>query len=974
MENPLLKVHQLGQSIWYDNIRRGLITSGELHALVKRDGVCGVTSNPAIFEKALSNTADYDQAMRALVEQGVGTNKDIYERLAIQDIQMAADLLAPIYHDTNRRDGYVSFEVSPHLAHDTRGTIKEARRLRSAVDRENVMIKVPATQASIPAITQLVSEGTNINVTLLFAVDVYEAAATAYMAGLERLCASGGELAKVSSVASFFVSRLDSLIDERLNTVLDAADPAQRDHIKGLLGTAAIANAKAAYAAYQNIIASQRWQSLAARGAKPQRLLWASTSTKNPAYPKTRYIDALIGPDTVNTLPDETLSAFRQLGRPQQPRLAENWPEELEQARARLRSLDQLGISLQEATDHLLTDGVKKFGDPFDALLSAIEHKRQALLGPDLARQDSNLGEASPAVEAALKEWRASGKVRRLWQGDTSLWSRTDEDRWLGWLSVVERQREHLAELRQIVDELRASGIRHLVLLGMGGSSLCPDVLRVSFAKKANDKSHHSGRGQRSLSQGGFPELHVLDSTVPAQVQATVKRIDPARTVCIVSSKSGGTIEPQVLKDYFADAIQSAIGPEPVGSRFIAITDPETALHRLARAEGFRHIVHGSPDIGGRFSALSPFGLLPAALMGVDVERFLDSAMRMVQSCAASVPPDANPGVSLGIILATLGQQGRDKLTFITSPPIGSLETWLEQLIAESTGKNGRGLIPVAGEPLGPPEVYGHDRLFVYIRLNTAPSTEQDAAVAALERAGQPSVRITLEQTIDLGQEFFRWEIATAVAGSLLGVNPFNQPDVEASKRATRTLMDRYQQEGGARPGASAMLEEAGLRLSADARNADALLSAAPAWTLEAALAAHLSQLRAGDYLAINAYLDMSPANGRILQQLRQAIRDKKRVATTLGYGPRFLHSTGQLHKGGPDTGVFLQLTADDSPDIAIPGRPYSFGVLKNAQAQGDAEVLAERGRRCVRIHLGADIHAGLAHLHTVVQRALGEK
>ena len=953
MENPLREVHQLGQSIWYDNIRRSLITSGELQALVEHDGVCGVTSNPAIFEKALSKSADYDQPMRALVEQGVGTSKDIYERLAIQDIQMAADVLAPIYHETDRRDGYVSFEVSPHLAHDTHGTVEEARRLRSAIDRENVMIKVPATQAGIPAITQLISEGTNINVTLLFAVEMYEAVASAYVAGLEQLSARDGDLDKVSSVASFFVSRLDSLIDERLKAALGATqNTARRSEIELLLGTAAVANAKTAYAAYQDIIASQRWQRLAERGARPQRLLWASTSTKNPAYPKTMYVDELIGPDTVNTLPDETVQAFRQTGRPQ-PRLTENWSEGLAHARATLQSLGQLGISLQEATEQLLADGVKKFGDPFDALLSTIERKRQALLG--IARQNYTLGEAGAAVEAGLDEWRAAGKVRRLWRGDSALWSRTDEDRWVGWLSVVEQQREQLADLRRIADDLRHSGIRHVVLLGMGGSSLCPEVLRATF-------------GQRD----GFPELHVLDSTVPAQIRAMVDRIDPARTACIVSSKSGGTIEPQVLKDYFVDTLRQARGSEPVGSRFLAITDPGTALHRLAKEEGFRHIVHGLPSIGGRFSALSAFGLLPAAIMGVDVERFLDSATRMVQACAASVPPDANPGVSLGIILGTLGQQGRDKVTLITSPAIGSLGSWLEQLIAESTGKNGRGLIPVDGERLGPPEVYGRDRLFVYMRLNAAPSAEQDAAVAALEKAGHALVRITLEDTIDLGQEFFRWEIATAVAGSILGIHPFNQPDVEASKLATRTLMATYQ-ERGTLPDVSALLEDAGLALFADARNAAKLLSAATPQTLEAVLAAHLNQLQAGDYLAINAYLPMAPANEQILQRIRQTIRDTKRVATTLGYGPRFLHSTGQLHKGGPDTGVFLQLTADDSPDISIPGQAYSFGVLKNAQAQGDAEVLAERGKRLVQIHLGSDVQAGLARLHAVVQKVCDE-
>ena len=638
MENPLLEVHQLGQSIWYDNIRRSLITSGELRALVEHDGVCGVTSNPAIFEKALSNSADYDQDMRALFEQGLGTSKDIYERLAIQDIQMAADVLAPIYHDTNRQDGYVSFEVSPHLAHDTRGTIEEARRLRSVIDRENVMIKVPATQAGIPAITQLIGEGTNINVTLLFAVDVYEAVASAYIAGLEQLCASGGDLDKVSSVASFFVSRLDSLIDERLNTALSCAEnPAQRAQIERLLGTAAIANAKTAYAAYQDIIASQRWQSLADQGARPQRLLWASTSTKNPAYPKTMYVDELIGPDTVNTLPDETVNAFRQTGQPTS-RLTENWTESIGQARETLRVLGQLGISLQQVTDHLLADGVKKFGDPFDKLLNTIEHKRQALLGKGLAQQSYHLGEAAAVVEDRLNEWRTAGNVRRLWQGDTALWSGTDEDQWLGWLTVVEQQHNNLDTLQQIADDVRQSEVTDVVLLGMGGSSLCPEVLRRTFGQ-----------------QDGFPELHVLDSTVPAQIQAIVQKIDLTRTLCIVSSKSGGTIEPNVLMQSFMQLLRSALGTQQVGERFIAITDPDTKLHQLAETEHFRYIVHGTPSIGGRFSALSPFGLLPAAIMGIDVGRFLDSTIRMVQSCAASVPPAANPGVTLRSYFGHLG-------------------------------------------------------------------------------------------------------------------------------------------------------------------------------------------------------------------------------------------------------------------------------------------------------------------------------
>ena len=962
MENPLLQVHQLGQSIWYDNIRRSLITSGDLQALVERDGICGVTSNPAIFEKALSSSEDYDLPLKALVEQGVGTAQDIYERLAIQDIQMAADVLAPVYEKTQGLDGYVSFEVSPHLAHDTQGTIEEARRLRTMIGRDNVMIKVPATQAGVPAITQLISEGININVTLLFAVERYEAVAYAYIAGLEQLSANDGDVTKVSSVASFFVSRLDGLIDTQLSHILETIqetvqNAAERSQIETLLGKTAIANAKAAYALYQDLVASQRWQSLAEQGAKPQRLLWASTSTKNPAYPKTMYVDELIGPDTVNTLPDETVNEFRTNGQPQS-RLTTNWTDSLEHARQTLRTLSEVGISLQDATDHLLADGVKKFGDPFDTLLSAIERKRQALLSTGLSQQSYELGEATHAVEAELNNWRVQGKVRRLWQKDASLWSDTDEQQWLGWLSVVEEQRQQLGVLQKIADDVKHSGITDVVLLGMGGSSLCAEVLRQTFGKQISE-------------QNDFPELHVLDSTVPAQVQAVANTINPAHTICIVSSKSGGTIEPNALMQFFMPHIQQALGTQPAGSRFITITDPGSQLDQFAQAQGFRHIVYGVPSIGGRFSALSAFGLVPAAVMGMDIDRYLDSTLRMVQSCAACVPPAVNPAVTLGIILGTMAQRGRDKLTFVTSPTIATLGTWLEQLIAESTGKNGKGIIPIAGEQLGSPKDYGSDRLFIYVRLNASPSAEQDAGIAALEQAGHPVVRISLEETIDLGQEFFRWEMATAVAGSILGINPFNQPDVEASKVATRALMAAYE-ERGALPAEAPLLQEGELSLFTDSQTAQPVPSTTPTPSVSDILAAHLNRLQDGDYFAINAYVAMTEQNDQCLQAIRTAVCTKKRVATAVGYGPRFLHSTGQLHKGGPNTGVFLQITSEDALSVPIPGQSYSFSLLKNAQAQGDYDVLTERNRRVVWVHLGTDVQTGFAQLREHIERALG--
>jgi transaldolase/glucose-6-phosphate isomerase len=954
MANPIHDVQKLGQSIWYDNIRRGLITSGELQMMVERDGLLGVTSNPAIFEKALVGSPDYDPALQALVSQGVGSALQIYERLAGEDIQLAADVLYPVFRRTEGRDGYVSFEVSPYLANDTEATIAEARRLRQMLGRDNVLIKVPATPAGIPAIRQLISEGISVNVTLLFAIEVYEAVVEAYFSGLEQRAARGEDLRKVASVASFFVSRIDTLVDSRLEKMLDGTtDPARRAKLKSLVGKVAIANARLAYARYQELYAAARWKALAAKGARKQRLLWASTSTKNPKYPKTFYVDELIGPDTVNTVPAETYDAFRASGRVR-PALTENWAETLEQARETLKTLAEVGISMKEVTDTLLQEGVKKFCDPFDQLLASVEKKRQALLGGDLARLSYEVGESAGGVQAALDDWRAGGKVRRLWAGDTSLWSGTDENHWLGWLHIVAEQRERPEHFAEIAEDVRGAGFRDAVLLGMGGSSLCPDVLARTFGKIA-----------------GFPRLHVLDSTVPAQVRAIDKKVDPKQTLFIVSSKSGTTTEPNVFKQYFFERVRQAVGAEQAGSRFIAITDPKTKLSTLAKADHFRHIFYGVPSIGGRFSALSNFGMVPAAVMGLDVPRFLANTAEMVAACASCVPPELNPGVTLGAVMGTLAKAGRDKVTVIASPGIGTLGAWLEQLLAESTGKEGKGLVPIAGEQLGPPDVYGNDRLFVYVRLTSAPSQEQDAAIDALQKAGQPVVRIALADPMDLGQEFFRWEIATAVAGSILGINAFNQPDVEAAKVAARKLTAAYE-ETGKLPAEAPLLSEGGISLFADPRNADALATAAGGRRgVEAYLRAHLARFKPGDYFAITAYVEMSDANDRELQALRHAVRDARRVATTLGYGPRFLHSTGQLHKGGPNTGVFLQVTSDDAEDLPIPGQKFTFGVLKRAQAEGDFEVLAERGRRLLRVHLGPDAKAGLTRLREMVQGAL---
>lgn len=950
MANPLVDIQQYGQSVWYDNIRRSLITSGELKHLVDNDGLLGVTSNPAIFEKAITGSTDYDSALQTLELHQDMDAKAIYEHLAVEDIQMAADVLAPVYARTNKRDGYVSLEVSPYLAHDTNGTIEEGRRLWQTVARSNVMIKVPATPAGIPAIQQLISDGINVNVTLLFHMAMYEQVAEAYLRGLEQLVAGGGNPSGVASVASFFISRIDSAVDAQIENRLKTAQGIDERILRSLLGKIAIANAKMTYQRYKDIYRGSRWQALAGKGAQTQRLLWASTSTKNPAYRDVIYVEELMGRDTVNTVPTATFDAFRDHGRPRA-----SLEEHLEEAHDAIETLERVGISLREITDQLLDEAVKLFADPFDKLLSAVEKKRQALLGNELPRQTYTLpAELAANVQASLEDWRTHGKVRQLWARDASLWTNTDEASWLGWQGITDDQLAHIEHLRAIAKDVQEAGFTHALLLGMGGSSLAPEVLKMTFGR-----------------QPGFPELQVLDSTDPAQVLSFEQKVNLAKTLCIVSSKSGSTLEPNIFQQYFFARMQQAVGAAEAGKHFIAITDPGSKMQQVAEGMGFRRVFFGWPSIGGRYSALSDFGMVPAAIMGLDVRSFLDHTEYMVHSCAASVPPSENPGVVLGTIMGVLAQQGRDKVTLITSPGIWDFGAWLEQLLAESTGKDGKGLIPVDLESVGSPEVYGNDRLFVYTRLEQAADPAQDAAIAALEAAGQPVVRLSVSDPYQIGAEMFRWEIATAVAGAIIGINPFNQPDVEASKIATRKLTSEYEK-NGALPPETPFFEAEGIKLFTDTHNAAAITQATGgAKTLTAHLRAHLNRLGVGDYFCLSAYVAMHDAHQKPLLTIRHAVRDAKKVATCLGFGPRFLHSTGQAYKGGPNSGVFLQVTCDDAQDVAVPDRQYTFGVVKAAQARGDFEVLVERHRRALRVHLGKDVAAGLATLQQAIQQAL---
>jgi transaldolase/glucose-6-phosphate isomerase len=901
-----------------------------------------MTSNPSIFEKAISQGKEYDDDIKVFVERGedVGT---IFRRLSVRDIQDSADAFRPVYDTTNRVDGFISMEVSPYLARDTAGSISEARSLWDEVRRDNLMIKVPGTEQGIPAIRELIGRGINVNVTLLFARSMYGKVAEAYLAGLEALDANA-DLSRVASVASFFVSRIDTKVDAAIDEKLKGNAGTNYDRLAALRGKAAVANAKLAYQQYKTIFSGPRWERLAARGARPQRLLWASTGTKNKAYSDILYVETLIGPDTVNTMPPETMDAYRDHGKP-----AETLETNLDEARKVLADLETSGISLDRITDDLVEDGVQQFAKAADKLYGALAKKREKILDGALLRQEITLGEAeAKVVQDELDSWTVRGNVRRLWAKDASLWTGADEAKWLGWLDIAVRERADITGLKNFAAAVKQQKLSDVVLLGMGGSSLGADVLGLTF-----------GSGE------GWPALHVLDSTDPDQIRGVTNAITVGTTLFLVSSKSGTTLEPNILKDYFYKLVSDERGAADAGKQFVAITDPGSELEKVAGQFGFAHLFFGDPAIGGRFSVLSKFGLVAAAAIGLDIERLLLETGHMVTSCHAMAPPAANPGIRLGVTLGALATKcSRDKITILASPALASIGAWLEQLIAESTGKHGKGLVPVDGEPLGDPGAYGKDRVFVHVHLTGC--EDRVAELQALEDQGHPVVHIAIEDSYQLGQIFFLWEMAIAAAGAVIGINPFDQPDVEASKNKTRELTEQYES-NGALPEDAPVFRQSGIAVYGEARDREALLKAR---TLGDVLRFHFSRIHAGDYFALLAYIENSAAHHTTLQALRMKIRNAKHVATCLGFGPRYLHSTGQAYKGGPNSGVFLTITCDHAADLAIPGRKASFGTVEVSQALGDFAVLTERGRRALRIHLN-DLDKGMAALREAIDYAL---
>ncbi|MGY3091383.1 transaldolase/glucose-6-phosphate isomerase [Hymenobacter sp. UYAg731] len=929
--NPLVDIRQFDQSLWLDFISRPIIIDGKLQRRISDEALRGVTSNPAIFAKSIGDTADYDSAIKALALQGKTTD-EIYTNLAVSDVQAATDLFRPLYDGPDHgSDGYVSLEVSPELVNDTEGTIAEALALWKAVNRPNVMIKVPATLEGLPAIRRLISEGVNVNVTLIFGLERYRLVAEAFIAGLEDRAAKGEPLARIDSVASFFLSRIDVLIDPQLEKI--ATEGGEKGKLaESLVGEVAIASAKQAYQIYKEIFSGPRWEALAEKGAPTQRLLWASTGNKNPKYDNLRYVDGLIGPHTVNTVPVETLDLFGKSGK-----VAVTIEDNLEHSKEVLAHLPELGLNLEALTQHLEEDGATKFKEPFAKLMQSIEKKRALAVEAQVDDSKMELGQYQPAVDAQIAKFKADNFVHGFWDKKADLWTADEAGRhsirsYMGWLRVAETMVGAVTEIEQFVHEVQAAGFKHVVVMGMGGSTMAPIVFKSAFAKGEN----------------GLP-MSVLDTTDPGAVRAIEAELPLAETLFIVASKSGTTAEPLAFGDYFYAKMKEIKGDQ-AGENFVAITDPGSKFVTDATAAKYRRIFLNFPEVGGRFSALTYFGLVPAALYGLPIGEILERAILMMRACGAYGPTDKNPGLEFGTALGVLAAQGRDKLTIVVPEALHDLGLWLEQLIAESTGKEGKGILPVAGEPLGEPGIYGTDRVFVYVGYKGQADEANTSKLAALAAAGHPIITLLMADAFDLGQEFYRWEVATAVASAVFQINPFDQPNVQAAKTATDKLMKAVETEG--------KLPET--EAPAASENGVDYYTAAHGDGATGVLKAFFAQAKPGDFVCLQAYLTETPAVSASLLALRQRVMQELHLATTSGYGPRFLHSTGQYHKGGPNTGLFIQFTDDNPQDLALPGRPYTFGTFKNAQALGDLQALLDNGRRTLRVNLGNDAEAGL--------------
>jgi transaldolase/glucose-6-phosphate isomerase len=915
--NRAKEIFEQGQSIWFDNIDRDMLRDGRMRKMVEDGQIYGVTSNPSIFEAALKNSVSYDDVLQAMAWSGMDRGQ-IYFELVKDDIQRAAGYFTDLYESSNGQDGLVSVEIDPFYAYDVERSVEEGKSLWTQFNRPNLMIKVPATLEGLETITELIASGINVNATLIFSIERYRQVMDAYLSGLEKRLEKGEAIDHIASVASFFVSRIDTAIDQILDAVM-ASPSSLAEQAAGLKGKIAVDNAKLAYQAFKEVFTSERFKALQEKGANLQRPLWASTGTKNKAYSPTLYVDNLIAPHSVNTVPPATLEAYLNNG------VSHLTIEDgLEEAHERMELLNTMEIDFGAVTQKLEDDGVEKFKQAHAALLDIIEIKRSSYL----KELDGLVYEVQTALKNAAKE----ACVSRMYAADPSFWtldSSTHEEtrNRLGWLDLPSKQLELVPELEAFRDEVLEAGFTDAFVLGMGGSSLAPEVLSQIIGPEVEP-----GKGLR---------LQIIDTTNPDEIAFRVKDLDLKKTIFIVSSKSGGTSETMSALKYFWKELENQ-GVENVGAHFVAVTDPDTSLQALAVEKGFRRYFNAPANVGGRYSIFTQFGLVPAALIGVDLKRFLSYAIESQRQGIETVPYSANPQLLLGILMGEAAKAGRDKLTFIAESYMTSIVPWLEQLIAESSGKEGVGILPIEGEPQLTNGAYPQDRAFVYYAVDGSKSELANS----LKEAGYPLIEFKVNDRYELGKEFYRWEYATAIACAWLGVSAFDQPNVQLSKTITKDRITEFQEKGYLDDG-QAYLDTAEFTLYGDP--VDGLSESS---SLEEVLEAYAATVPEKGYIALNAFLPRLKEYENFLQDLRGKLLNKFNKATTLGFGPRFLHSTGQLHKGGQDGGFFITFTKDYDTDFDIPGEGMSFGTLQRAQALGDIEALKQKERRVIRVHL----------------------
>lgn len=952
MTNSLMQAQvqqYAGQSIWLDGPRPRRLDSDELRAMVCRDEVTGISVTYDGLRHIIASATDLETSIRSRIFE----SKDpiaICEHLLIDQARRAADLLRQVYERTRGLEGYTSIEVSPYVVDSAEELVKRGRELFLAVGRKNVMIRLPATTAGLVALEQLVSTGVNVFVSDILTEAAYLQAAEAYSLAVDKYLRRGGNALDVIALVAMPLSKIDRIATRALESSAQKAGPEQSVFFDRLKGRAATTFARLAYRTYRSYIAdggNKNWKVLAGKGARPLRIV-LECAIPAPHLPASLYLEELSLPETIVSLPETAILALCRTPAKQMEQSEDHVDEVIDQAILVYEQFKQLPFSISDALEDELSFLVDQQMEVMDQLIGALEQRRRAVELNVATNLTHSLGELESPVKEALAKAKEDNVVARLWRGDTTLWTGKDEGAWLGWLDIPEQQLAQTSVFQELSGEVRREKFTHAVLLGMGGSSLSAEVMRQCFGK-----------------QEGMPELLVLDSTVPAEVLKVRRAIEIEKTIFIVSSKSGSTTEPNVLCQYFYEETKKAVGDKEAGSHFIAVTDPGSSLEQTAKEMRFRHIYPGVPSIGGRYSVLSHFGMIPGAVMGADVKKMLERAHQMALRCHETVASNENPGLLLGVIMAVLSEHGRDKVTLFASPRIRSFGTWLEQLLAESTGKLGKGIIPVDGESIASPEHYGKDRLFVYLRLSREADKQQDKQVEDLKRAGHPVVNIELDDAFGIAEEFFRWEFATAVAGHVLKINPFDQPNVQESKDFTKKFLKHYE-ETGKLPEDQLVCRDGDITIYADDKNKRYLLEKAKE-NLEAVLKAHIARLQPGDYFATTAYVEYDERYERAISAIRDHVRDDRRVATTFGYGPRFLHSTGQLHKGGPNSGLFIQITCDDKEDVPVPAEKFTFGVLKQAQSLGDFVALSMRDRRALRVHFSGDIARGLSKLQSLL-------